>query len=106
MKTLFSATLLMSLSFGAFAHADTIPEIWKAKCKNCHGEDGRADTKTGKKEKVADMTTPGWQSEWTNDKMKVVILEGSKDNKKMKPFKEKLTAEEVEGLVALIRGFK
>ena len=102
---LLRAALMIAFSLSAVAHADTA-EIWKAKCKSCHGEDGKADTKTGKKEKVNDMTVATWQSEWTDEKMKKVILDGSKDNKKMKPFKDKLSAEEVDGLVKHIRGFK
>lgn len=105
MKLLRTA-LLLSFSFAAAAHADPTADIWKAKCKSCHGLGGKADTKEGKKEKVADMTVATWQSEWTDAKMKKIILDGSKDNKKMKPFKEKLSAEEVDGLILHIRGFK
>ena len=103
---LLRAALLISFSFTAVTHADTVPEIWKAKCKSCHGEGGKADTKSGKKEKIEDMTVAAWQTEWTDDKMKTVILEGSKDNKKMKPFKGKLSTEEVDGLIKHIRAFK
>jgi len=101
---LLRAALLISFSFAAVAHADT-KEIWKSKCKSCHGETGKADTKTGKKEKVADMTVAAWKTEWTDDKMKKIILDGSKDNKKMKPFKDKLSAEEVDGLISMIKAF-
>jgi cytochrome c553 len=103
---LLRALLLTSICLSSAAFADTIPEIWKAKCKSCHGEDGKADTKTGKKEKIADMTTAAWQKEWTDEKQKTIILEGSKDNKKMKPFKDKLKAEEVDGLIKFIRELK
>ena len=103
---LLRAALLISLAVCGFAHADSIPEIWKAKCKSCHGEDGKADTKTGKKEKIADMSTDAWQTEWTDAKQTKIVMEGSKDNKKMKPFKDKLSADEVAGLVKLIRTFK
>ncbi len=103
---LLRAALLISFSFAAVAHADSIPDIWKAKCKSCHGEGGKADTKQGIKEKIDDMTKAEWQTKWTDDKIKTVILEGSKDNKKMKPFKDKLSAEEVDGLIKHIRGFK
>ena len=103
---LLRAALLLSFSFAAVAHADPVPEIWKAKCKSCHGETGKADTKNGKKEKINDMTVAAWQTEWTDEKMKTVILEGSKDNKKMKPFKDKLSAGEIDSLVKYIRTFK
>lgn len=97
------AALLLSLCLGPVAGADTIPEIWKAKCKSCHGEDGKADTKTGKKEKIEDMTTAAWQKEWTDEKQRKMINDGSKDNKKMKPFKDKLSADEIDGLIKYVR---
>ena len=106
MIKLLRTALLISFAVSSVVQADTIPELWKAKCKSCHGEDGKADTKTGKKEKIEDMTTAAWQKEWTDQKQKKMILEGSKDNKKMKPFKDKLSADEVEGLVKFIRGLK
>jgi cytochrome c553 len=92
--------------FAASAWADDIPAIWKSKCASCHGEDGKAQTKTGKKEKISDMTTADWQSEWTDEKMKKIIEDGSKDNNKMKPFKAKLKPDEIDGLIKHIRGFK
>ena len=109
MTTLLRSALLISFSLGALAHAGTpVPEFWTSKCKSCHGADGKADTKTGKKEKIEDMTTAAWQTQWTDEKMKPVILEGSKDNKKMKPFKEKLKADgvEVAEVIKYIRGLK
>ncbi len=98
--------LLISFSFAAVAHAAPVAEVWKEKCKSCHGETGKGDTKQGKKEKVDDMTNAGWQTKWTDEKIKTVILDGSPDNKKMKPFKEKLSAEDIDALVKHIRTFK
>ncbi len=106
MNALLRATLLISFSWATLTHAATIPEIWKQKCFSCHGTTGKGDTASGRKAKVDDMTTPEWKARWTDEKMKAVILEGSKDNKKMKPFKDKLTAEQVDGLIAHIKGFK
>jgi cytochrome c553 len=105
MKKLLAAAAL-SLSLAGPAFADESAEIWKAKCKSCHGEDGRGDTKVGKKEKVADMSTPEYQSKHSDAVLKKVIAEGSQDNKKMKPFKDKLSDAEMDGLVKHIRGLK
>lgn len=105
MKTLRIALLSLSFAASAFA-ADDTAKVWKAKCASCHGEDGKAQTKQGKAEKIEDMTTAEWQTEWTDEKMKTIILEGSKDNKKMKPFKGKLTDQQVDDLIKHIRGFK
>jgi cytochrome c553 len=97
---------LVASLFAASAWADDIPGLWKAKCSSCHGEDGKAQTKTGKKEKINDMTANDWQSNWTDDKMKKIIVEGSKDNSKMKPFKGKISEGDIEGLIKHIRTFK
>ena len=107
MKKYLTAAVL-ALSFAGVAAADDsgIDDVYKAKCKGCHGEDGKARTKVGIKEKVKDMTSAEWQAKQTDADIKSVIADGSKDNKKMKPFKEKLSAEEVEGLIRHIRGFK
>jgi cytochrome c553 len=97
---------LVASLFAASAWADDIPAVWKSKCASCHGDDGKAQTKTGKKEKINDMTVDAWQSEWTDEKMRKIINEGSKDNAKMKPFKSKLSADEIDGLIKHIRSFK
>ncbi len=104
-KLLLAVAFAFSFSTTAFAD-DDVKAVWKSKCKSCHGETGKGDTKQGKKEKVRDMTTDKWQTEWTDEKIKDIILNGSKDNDKMKPFKDKLSAAEVDGLVKLIRSFK
>lgn len=104
MKTLRIA-VIASL-FAATAFAGDVPAIWKSKCESCHGADGKAETKTGKKEKIEDMTTAEWQGEWTDEKMKKVILEGGEHNKKMKPFKGKIEDADIDGLIKHIRGFK
>lgn len=97
----FSLALLGGRAFG-----DSAEEIWKAKCKACHGEDGRAKTKTGLKEKIPDFTTPKWQAHIDDDEIRKTITEGSSENEKMKPFKDKLTPDEINSLVKYIRAFK
>ena len=99
------ATAVLALSLSAVAHADDVADIYKAKCKSCHGDDGKAQTKTGIKEKVPDMTTAEWQAKWSDADIKKVIAEGSEKNKKMKPFKDKLSDAEIDGLVKMTRGF-
>ncbi len=96
--------VLLLLCASSAASADTIPEIWKARCKSCHGETGKADTKTGREEDIPDMTTAAWQKKWTDENVRKIILEGSKENRKMKPFAKKLSAYEVTGLIKFVRG--
>jgi mono/diheme cytochrome c family protein len=99
--------LLLSLSLATAAHAeDTVVEVWTAKCKSCHGPDGRAQTDMGKKQAIVDMSQPAWQQAQTNDDIREAIAEGSPRNKKMKAYKDKLTPEQIDALVTYIRTFK
>jgi cytochrome c553 len=105
MKKLPVALVLSTSLLAPSAFADTAEEIWKAKCKACHGEDGRAQTKTGKKEKIPDFTNAQWQAKHDDQLIKHTIEEGSDENPKMKPFKDKLSGEEIDSLVKHIRSF-
>lgn len=67
--------------------------VFLKKCKKCHGVDGKAQTKMGKKHKIPDMTT----QTTSRAEVRKVIVEGVKDTK-MKPFGKKLTAEEIEAV--------
>jgi mono/diheme cytochrome c family protein len=86
--------------------ADEPVDIYRSKCKGCHGEDGKAQTKIGRAEKIDDFTSPNWQSHHTDEQIRHTIENGSEDKPKMKPFKEKLSPDEISGLVNYIRGFK
>ena len=61
--------------------------VYMKKCKKCHGADGKAQTKMGKKYEMGPI--PG-----KLDKAKVgKVIKNGKANTKMKAFKEKLSAE-------------
>ncbi len=84
---------------------------WKAKCAACHGNDGKGDTEKGKKMGIHDYTAAAWQSDMTDAKMKEAIQNGVKRERngkkqEMDPFKDKLKPDEVDALVALVRGLK
>ena len=110
MRLLQWAVVVASLAVGGAALAaepsageTSAKDIWMAKCKGCHGEDGKAKTKVGRKENIPDFTSPGWQKHNSDDEIRDVITNGSKDNHKMKAFKERLTPAEIDSLVKYIR---
>ena len=83
------------------ARAEDPPtEVWTAKCKSCHGPDGRAQTQMGKKESIVDMSQPAWQQAQTDADIREFIVDGSPRNKKMKAYKDKLTPQQIDALVA------
>ncbi len=117
MHRLLRLTIVTALTLSAFARADEdVAAVWKSKCKNCHGADGKADTKEGKKLKLEDMSTDKWQTEWTDQKIKDIVTNGKKDKNgewtKMKPFgpeapKDKqLTDAQIDAIIKHIRTFK
>lgn len=105
MKKQFALVLALSLS-ATSAWAEEASALWEARCKSCHGMDGRAQTKMGQRESIADMTSAEWQKGATDKALREVIAEGSKKNKKMKAYKDKLTPEQIDALVKHIRTFK
>jgi mono/diheme cytochrome c family protein len=98
----------------AIAFAEGNPQIdrlWRAKCASCHGADGKGQTEQGKKMAVGDMSTAAWQAQFGDDKMKAAISDGFKRDKEgvkqeMEPYKSKLRPDQIDGLVAYVRGLK
>ncbi|MCP3103093.1 cytochrome c [Myxococcus sp. K15C18031901] len=101
----FALVMTLCLSSSAYAEED-IAEVWKAKCKSCHGEDGKAKTKMGQKESIDDMSLPAWQAAESDEEIRRAIADGSPKNSKMKAFKDKLTPAQIDALVGYIRTFK
>jgi len=106
---------LLALAFPPAARAGgpdkKTERLWKSKCASCHGEDGKADTEKGKQMKVGDLTSAEFQKKRTDEEMKKVINEGFKVEKdgvkkEMDPYKEELKPDQVDALVAFIRGLK
>ena len=104
-RKLVVAAVFAALSLSSSAFAADAAEIFKAKCSSCHGEDGKAETKMGKKEKIPDFSTEKFQAGLTDDKIKDVITNGVPDTK-MKAFQGKLTPDEIASLVKFVRAFK
>ena len=104
-KTAIILGLALAASFSSsFAGAK---ENWTEHCAKCHGEDGKGDTKMGKKSKVKDMTAAEYQSALKDDQAFKAVKEGMKegDSVKMKPF-DKLSDDEIKALIAHVRTFK
>ena len=103
--TLCLGTVCALTTFTALGADPKIQEIWDKQCASCHGKDGKGETKMGKKVDAKDYTDPKVQAEIKDDtaleKLKNGITEKGKE--RMKPFKEKLTEDEMKALIAHIR---
>src|SRR5215467_7196899 len=98
----FLATVALS------ARAADAKATYDKECAKCHGEDGKGDTKMGKKMGAKDYTSAKVQEELKDEQAVKAIKEGLKDKEGkvlMKPA-EGLSDDEIKGLVAYMRKFK
>ena len=82
--------------------------LWNQNCASCHGKDGSGSTMMGKKLSVKDYRDPKVQAAFSDGEAEKAIAEGVKTDGKqsMKPFKGKLSDDDIKALVAHIRSLK
>jgi cytochrome c6 len=93
-----AAVVLMT---GAMSFAQDGAAIYKAKCLNCHGAAGLADTGVGKALKMKAITDPSVKS-MTEAQMVAATTNGTG---KMQPFKGKITDAEIKAATDHFRTF-
>lgn len=82
--------------------------LWKKKCSDCHGPDGRGDTKKGRKLYISDLTQPALQAKFTDEEAANAIKHGLKDanGKVIMKAVRGLSDQEIQALVAYVRAMK
>ena len=81
---------------------------WGEKCAKCHGDDGKGETKMGKKLSIRDLSNAKSQSEFSDEQALAAMKDGIKDKAgkvSMKPI-EGLSDEEMKALIPFVRGLK
>ena len=97
-----AASLLLS---AAIVRAADAPDNW-AKCASCHGKDGAGHTRIAKKLGIKDLTDAAYQKTFTDEQLFKNLKEGEKDadgNVKMAAMGDKLSDDDIKGLVAYVR---
>jgi cytochrome c6 len=108
-RTVLCFTALAVLAGATAGRAASVAENWENNCTKCHGDDGKGQTKAGKKLQLKDYTDAKVQAEMKDDEMIKVITGGLNDKagkEKMKAYKDELSPDEIKDLVAYIRKFK
>jgi cytochrome c6 len=106
---LFTLLVAATLTAGATAaFAAPAAENWENHCTKCHGDDGKGQTKAGKKLQLKDYSDAAVQEKMKDDEMAKTIADGvfEKGKEKMKSFKDELSSDEIKDLVAYIRKLK
>jgi cytochrome c6 len=98
---------VLAAGFGRVATAtaaaadDAGKTTFEANCSICHGEDGSGDTPIGMSLQIPDLRSDEVQK--LSDAELIGIVTNGKDP--MPSFKDKLTADEIKGVVAYVRTF-
>jgi mono/diheme cytochrome c family protein len=108
MKTIVTIVISLYMTSALVVRAADPKTNWANNCAQCHGPDGRANTKMGKQLSAKDLTDPKVQASFTDAKATQSIKEGVKQGGKttMKAFGGKLTDDEIKALVAYVRTLK
>jgi mono/diheme cytochrome c family protein len=108
MKQVITIAIIVLAVSASTAWAADPKTNWDMRCAQCHGKDGRADTKMGKQVGAKDLTDPKVQAEFTDAKATRSIKEGVKTGGRttMTAFAGKLTDDEIKALVAYVRTLK
>lgn len=92
------------LTFAALTfpvRGDDAAALYTAKCKMCHGANGAGDTPMGKKLALEDLRSAEVQKKDDADLVKVIATGSGK----MPAFANKMSEQQINDLVAVIRGF-
>ena len=98
---LTTALLILAVALAPVAFAADGAAIYKSKCATCHGTDGKGQTPMGKKMNLRDLGSPDVQKQ--TDKQLYDWTAVGKG--KVPAYKDKLTDEEIQALVAHMRTF-
>ena len=100
-------TLALLASATLVSRAAETTENWQKHCAKCHGNDGKGDTKMGKKAGVKDMTAADFQGKLNDEHAFKAVRDGVKEDgkEKMKPNKD-LSDAEIKALIAHVRTLK
>lgn len=108
LRPVLSLLLVVALpAAGVAAAALSAPQNFEKHCADCHGADGKAQTRLGRKSGAKDLTDRKAMAKLSDDEVFKTIKFGRKNSKgeeKMEAFGDGLSDAEISALVAYLRG--
>lgn len=96
----------LSLALAASLYAADAAQNYRKHCAGCHGNDGKAQTRLGRKSGAKDLSDKAAQAKLTDAEVFATIKEGrrnAKGEEKMEAFAKELGDPEITALVAYVR---
>ncbi len=88
------------------ASAADVRALYDKTCAPCHGKDGRAQTPAARKLGVKDLSLSKLSDEAIAEQIREGKQKSQEKETKMTPFKDKLTAKEIDSLVKVVKEFR
>ncbi len=109
MKSTLSLVLLAaSFAMINHAHAAAPADNWEKHCAGCHGADGKAQTRIGRKAGAKDLTDKANQAKISDADIFKLVKGGrvnAKGEEKMEAFGDRLTDPEITAIIQFVRNF-
>ena len=83
--------------------ARSAAELYVKHCASCHGRDGRSKTLKAKSNHARNLTDAEWQDRVSEERIFNSIMNGKG---KMPSYQKKLSEQEIDRLVAYVRGLR
>ena len=102
---------LLALAFATAAlstYGADAASNWKESCAKCHGEDGKGETKMGRKLSIADLSDAKVQAKFTDEEAFKAMKSGRTDANGKTTMKaiEGLSDDDMKALVPFVRALK
>ena len=106
-RSLVLALALLAPAALASPPACPVPSLYDKKCSVCHGDDGKGQTRMGRRFHAPDFSSSTWQAKAKDATLRQVIEDGAviDGQRRMPAWRDKLSPKEISDLIHFVRGF-
>lgn len=107
-RTFIALIIALAAATAAATYAADAAANWGEHCAKCHGDDGKGQTKMGKKLSIADLSDAKVQAKFTDEDAFKAMKSGLKDDKGKTTMKamEGVSDADMNALVPFVRALK